>query len=366
MKILLLTDTAKSISGWGRYTADLEDALLKEGKEVKIIEGVSPRGYFSNPFFLLHLLLDIPRIRRIYRAYDPDVLHITAEPYLLLLPFLSLQGKKVVLTVHGSYAYLPVLVSYFLHPLYRFLYVQALSRVDHIIAVSDYTKQYLLHQTKKDGVLLSPEQIQVIHNGIRVSEYPLIRASQPHTHKTVLTVGAVKSRKGIVEAIRALGAYSDISETSFSYRVVGTNEPEASYARLLQDEIKKQQLEGCVTFVGRVTQEQLQQEYERADLFLLLSRIQRGNRFEGFGLVCLEANAYGVPVIASNEGGIVEAVSEGVSGFIVDPEDPQEVARRIEQVLDGHKINRNAARTWAEEHNISKIIKRILVLYGLL
>jgi glycosyltransferase involved in cell wall biosynthesis len=362
MTIVFITDSLEVTSGWGRYTADLKGALERAGHTVRVIEGVMPRGYFSNPFFLLHLLGDVFRMRRLLRAYQPDIVHVTAEPYLLAVPLLALTHTPVVLTVHGTYAYLPAAAPHLLQPLYRALFARALAHVRGVIAVSAYTKRYFLQQAEAAGIPL-PAAVRVIHNGIEVAQYPFVRAPATPATKVVITVGTVKARKGIVEAVRALGAYQARSATPFVYHVIGRNAPAADYAQLLQEEIRAQHLDGKVVFLGKVSAEQLEAEYARADLFLLLARVKRETRFEGFGLVCLEANAHGVPAIVSAEGGSAEAIADGGSGFVVDPDDPIAVAGRISQVLDDETLDRRAVRQWAEAHDIARVVQEVIALY---
>jgi phosphatidylinositol alpha-1,6-mannosyltransferase len=66
---------------------------------------------------------------------------------------------------------------------------------------------------------------------------------------------------------------------------------------------------------------------------LICKDLRRERQVEGFGLVFLEANAYGKPVVAGCSGGVPDAVADGESGFLVDPLDPEEVAARLIELL---------------------------------
>ena len=71
---------------------------------------------------------------------------------------------------------------------------------------------------------------------------------------------------------------------------------------------------------------------------------------EGFGIVFLEANACGVPVIGGRSGGAPDAVQDGASGFLVDPNDVEEIAGRILLLLEDPDLRRRmgaAGREWA-------------------
>jgi D-inositol-3-phosphate glycosyltransferase len=104
-----------------------------------------------------------------------------------------------------------------------------------------------------------------------------------------------------------------------------------------------------VRFVGAVPHEQLAMYYAMADVCVVPSLT------ESFGLVALEAQALGTPVVAASVGGLREVVEDGVTGFLVDGHDPEDYARAIADVLDdparkaemGEEARRRAGRfTW--------------------
>ena len=88
-----------------------------------------------------------------------------------------------------------------------------------------------------------------------------------------------------------------------------------------------------------------------------------GIHFEGFGVVFLEANIRGIPTIASNSSGTREAVKEGVSGFVVDPDNPQEVSERMQWVLEGNKVKADDCIAWAREHSVDQQVATFEEVY---
>ena len=83
----------------------------------------------------------------------------------------------------------------------------------------------------------------------------------------------------------------------------------------------------AVNFLGMVSDEVLQNLYQSCDLFVAPSL------YESFGLIYLEAMNYAKPVIGCNAGGIPEVVDHGVTGTLVEPESPQELAEAIVSYL---------------------------------
>ena len=112
-------------------------------------------------------------------------------------------------------------------------------------------------------------------------------------------------------------------------------------------------LDARVRFLGRVPDEALPALYRAGDVFVMPCRERwAGLEAEGFGIVFLEAAASGVPAIAGRSGGSHEAVIDGETGFVVDPDDVTVLAQRIERVLVEPDLRRRmagASRAWAEE-----------------
>jgi len=81
-------------------------------------------------------------------------------------------------------------------------------------------------------------------------------------------------------------------------------------------------------FLGKITDEEKWAWMDLCDIFIMPSR-NIDDDFEGFGIVYLEANLSGKPVIAGDTGGVRDAVQNGVSGLLVDPENVDEIANAI-------------------------------------
>jgi phosphatidylinositol alpha-1,6-mannosyltransferase len=95
-------------------------------------------------------------------------------------------------------------------------------------------------------------------------------------------------------------------------------------------------LDACVEFLGEVPAEKLAAYFACCDVFALTSRCTE--RWEGFGLVYLEAGYYGKPVVGGNEGGVPEAIAQGESGLLADPRDSLAVAATIAALLADRQL----------------------------
>src|SRR2546429_475170 len=95
----------------------------------------------------------------------------------------------------------------------------------------------------------------------------------------------------------------------------------------------------AVRLLGFVSDEDLPALYNAADLFVLASR-RYDLLVEGFGISIVEASASGLPVIGSRSGGIPEAIRDGETGFLVEPEDPAALAATAIRLLGDEGLRR--------------------------
>jgi phosphatidylinositol alpha-1,6-mannosyltransferase len=122
-------------------------------------------------------------------------------------------------------------------------------------------------------------------------------------------------------------------------------------------------LDARVRFLGRVPDATLPKLYRTGDVFVMTCRERWGGlEAEGFGIVFLEAAASGVPAIAGRSGGSHEAVLDGQTGFVVDPDDITVLAQRIERVLLERDLRERmavAARAWAVECSYDARVRKL-------
>ena len=150
----------------------------------------------------------------------------------------------------------------------------------------------------------------------------------------LLTVARLDFHKGIDTVIRALPAIRAVFPTA-RYAVAGTGGRRSSLERL----VTELGLGDAVRLLGFVSEEELPAVYNAADLFVLASR-RYELLVEGFGIAIVEASASGLPVIGSRSGGIPEAIRDGETGFLVQPDDPAAVAAAAIRLLGDTALRR--------------------------
>jgi phosphatidylinositol alpha-1,6-mannosyltransferase len=164
----------------------------------------------------------------------------------------------------------------------------------------------------------------------------------------LLSVGDIKPRKGQLVSLQAFAQLKD-KYPQVGYRIIGNFFPANSYYKQMEDYISEHGLDN-VELTGTVSGSRLHEHFRHAAVFVLTPQ-QDGLSFEGFGLVYLEAGAFGLPVVATRSGGVADAVLDGKTGFLVDPQDVDAISLAIAHLLSDPDLARRmgqANREWAE------------------
>lgn len=273
--------------------------------------------------------------------YDLIILGHYAPYLAAALRCRRLNGTKVAVITHG----LDVLSYDTAGGLRRRMLRRNVPRADLVIANSQFTNQHL----KRLGV---PESRRVVLTpGADLPQLGLTKAEArkllnlPADAQVLLTVGRLVKRKGHLLAIDAFASLAQ-KYGSAHYVVVGRGAEEGN----IRARIAKHKLAQRIHLLNNV--ENISVAYTAADLFVFPS--YEGNRgdVEGFGMSSVEAQAHGLPVIASNTGGIPETINPGITGELVEPGEADEVAKAIESFLkDPQRLQRysDRARKFAKE-----------------
>lgn len=161
----------------------------------------------------------------------------------------------------------------------------------------------------------------------------------------LLTVGRLMRRKG---HDRVLAGLRRICEQVPGCRyVIAGSGPEEARLRALAAELD---LGSSVRFLGAVPRSEVPDCLAAGDVFVHPNRSLANGDVEGFGIVFLEAGAAGLPVIGGDSGGATEAVQHGVTGYLVDGEDVDEIVARCVELLRDPALRQRmgaAGREWA-------------------
>jgi phosphatidylinositol alpha-1,6-mannosyltransferase len=219
---------------------------------------------------------------------------------------------------------------------------------DCVIANSDNTRAILTRRWR-----LPESRVRLLHPGVDVGWF--VPAERDHAARgalgwgerpVVLTVGRLQRRKGHDVMLRAVLAIRR-RHPDVLYAIVGDGEER----RRLERMVAELELERSVRFLGEVDESTLLTCYQQCDLFVLPNREIAGD-IEGFGMVLLEAQSCGKPVVAGRSGGTREAMNPPETGLLVPCDQPDELAEALDRLLrDATRRERmgRAARAWVEE-----------------
>jgi phosphatidylinositol alpha-1,6-mannosyltransferase len=211
--------------------------------------------------------------------------------------------------------------------------VRTLCRCQDIVAVSTFTRDSMA-----DRFGFAPARILVLPNGVDPDRFrPGADASaiqQRHGlegKSVILTLARIVERKGHDLVIRAMPRILQHVPQAL-YVIAGTDDGgQAGRLRGLAEELG---VGPAVVFAGALSAADIPLYYNACDVYVMASReLPKTGDTEGFGITFLEANACGKPVIGGRSGGVADAVEDGVTGFLIDPSDAEELANRVIRLL---------------------------------
>ena len=197
-----------------------------------------------------------------------------------------------------------------------------------VIACSEFTRHAAL------ALEVPAERTRILYPGVDANRFSPTGDHQPlttnHRPPTLLSISRLADMyKGHDTTIRALPLVQ--AKVPGARYVVAGGGPLREYLGRVAQSVG---VERYVEFLGEVPDETLVDLYRSADVLAVLSRESASvGGAEGFGIVCLEAAACGVPVVAGRSGGLPDAVQDGVTGLLVDPLDIGAAAEAIVALL---------------------------------
>jgi len=268
------------------------------------------------------LLMNGLAIQEAYR-FRPDLVfssHIVCTPAATAIS--RLFGVPTVLYVHGSeVAASPILARF------------GLRNSSVVIAVSRYARSLALAAGARQS------QIHVIPPGVdSVEPSGVLRRETP----TIITVARLEERyKGHDTMVRALPLIR-ARIPRVEWVVIGDGQLREEIAELAD----ANGVGRSVVMLGSVSDAERNAWFDSAHVFAMPSRLPAGQAAgEGFGIVYLEAGVHGLPVVAGNAGGAIDAVVHGETGLLVDPTSNLAVADAITELLLDRKLAARMGRS---------------------
>jgi len=310
---------------------------------------VASKNFFSYP-------LIARKINQFIKANNINIVHVRSRGPAWMVNLIAKNNIKTIATFHnvyGGYSYL------------KKMYNKGLTKMDHLVAISDYVKETIV---KKYNLL--PNNISVINRGVDTEYFnqPLdvgIRDNILKTHqidtakKIILFPARITSWKGQLKFIDVI---KKIDTQNILLLFAGDTKNE-SYTKLVQNKIEQNNLESVCKILGSVNQDEMRSLYQIADLSLSFPL-----RAEGFGRTVSESLYSNTSVLAFDYGGVKNQLSNLSEIFKVKPRDYQALPAKIEKLLSLSEVQKKEALEDVQsviESNFSKInmVNQYLKLY---
>ncbi len=270
----------------------------------------------TSPLFIFELI-------RAFKENDVGIIHfqLSQHPaFILLLCNIAkgLTDKKIVITAHN-------VISHEARKWEKYIYKRIYALADMIIVHSQSNKADLVKT-----FLINNEKIAVIPHG----NYAFFNGADtevkiPETTYNILFFGYIRKYKGLIYLIRALKM---VKERIPQVKLLIVGKPVEDF-REYKQEIENLDLSGNVEVnLGYVPFEQVKDYFYRVNVVVLpyLNIYQSG--------IVQLAYGFGRPVVATDVGGLREAIDDGLSGFLVPPKDEASLAERIITILSNRRM----------------------------
>lgn len=204
-------------------------------------------------------------------------------------------------------------------------------------------------------------KLSVVGLPLDENSYPF-QIRQRRSRIKILTVGRLVEKKGMEYSIRAVERLVK-GYPELEYNIIGTGQLE----KYLKDLIDSLQMEKNIFLLGSMTKSEVIRYLLDSDIFVLSSITAMDGDTEGLGMVLLEAQLTGMPVVATLHNGFTDAVKDGVSGFLVPEKDVDALYNRLKWLIEnpqeweslGRAGREHIIANYSEKDYMGKITERL-------
>src|SRR6266498_1518345 len=350
MRLVLVSQTYSYGNGQASFTIHLAESLTQRGHQVMVVtpsetmksyaisqNGVRIEKVPAVHMSILHPALVLtpsprPRLEQLFREFQPDVVHIQDHYFLCNAAVDEAHRRKV--PVIGTNHFLPenllpffrkfpAVQHLFAIPLWKMM-LAVFNKLDVATTPSKTAAQILRDQ--KIRVL-----VRTISNGVdtdrfcadrKIDRLGIRRKYNLALDRTLfLYIGRLDGEKRLDTLVEAVAL---LPRDDFQLAIGGIG----LYEQSLRRQVQTLGLESRVVFIGFVEPEHLPSLYNSVDIFVMPSPEELQS------IVTLEAMACGKPILAANGRALPELVESGVNGYLFQPNQPEDAARKMKQLMD--------------------------------
>jgi colanic acid/amylovoran biosynthesis glycosyltransferase len=269
-----------------------------------------------------------------------------------LLPLIRAWSKPSVVSFHGADALVDME-----KPAYRKATKQMLNAITRVFVRSASLQRAVVELGCEEN------KIDIVRTGIPLSEFPFRERAFPANGEwRFIQASRLIEKKGLATTLHAFTAF-----LAHYPRATLTIAGEGPMLRELKELTRKLKIDDRVSLPGFVAPEKLREIYYASHIFLHPSETGIDGNQEGIPNAMLEAMATGLPVFATNHGGIPEAIESGVSGILVPERDYEALSRALLTAVQDRdllaRLARNGANAVAQKFDQQNQIRRLEEIY---
>jgi lipopolysaccharide heptosyltransferase II len=344
-----------NVGGVETGTVDLARSLKERGHKAVVISsggrlvkdltegGIKHYTLSVNKKSLFNIMRMVPAVVRIIKEEDIDIVHARSRVPALIAYFAARKTRRTFITTcHGYYS--------------KHLFSRIMARGKLVIVPSQVIGRHMITDFN-----VASERIRLIERSVNMSRFtfkPI--AERGKTEFIIANIARLTAIKGHTYFLKAIAQLIRSFPNSKVW-IVGDNTADPSYRQELEVLSRRLGLSHCVKFMGH------RDDIERLLMsvnVLVLSTVTA----EAFGRVIVEAQASGVPVVATKVGGVVEIIEDEVTGLLVPAKNPEAIAQAIVRILKNPKfaqsIADNAYKKVKELYTLTRMVDKTLAVYG--
>ncbi|WP_323735597.1 glycosyltransferase family 4 protein [Methanosphaera sp. ISO3-F5] len=218
---------------------------------------------------------------------------------------------------------------------------------DKILTVSHATKNSLIND-----FAVNSDKILMLYNGVDIAKYDAVHIDGV-LKNNIIFVGRLAPHKHVDHLINSVNIIQE-KIPDIKLTIVGKGEEKDKLIQM----VNKLELEKNIKFKQDLTDEELITEIKKSELLVLPSTR------EGFGMVLAEANCCYKPVITYASGGTVEVVENGYNGFLIEPENIEDLTQKILETLENKELNQklgqNGRKKVEKDFDWEKIVNQYI------
>ena len=315
------------------------------GELVETLQSCGASHYFLtvNKKSLFSMSKCVFELIKIIRQEDIQIVHARSRvPAWIAYFACRLTNTPFITTCHGYYS--------------KHFFTQVMGWGKFVIAPSQVIARHML-----DDFGVPFERIKLIPRSVDLERFTFIAPeARSCTEFVLVIIGRLTPLKGHVHFIKAIQKVSRSIPNIKVWIVGSAPKSKLHYQEALEIMVKRLGLSGVIEFLGK--RRDIPQILSRANLLVLATTVH-----EAFGRVVIEAQASGVPVVATKVGGVVDIIDDGIDGLLVPPGDAESMAEGIIRVLRDQELSsalaKNAYLKVLSKFTLEKMAEKTIAIY---